>query len=174
MHVLDDIANRIERRVLESHGDVLNALFAHIDRKIRIMEAVADKCSYAAALGDYTGAIIMAHHMRKHIDDMYRVESEETERLFSRLNDYERRARAVRVGMYSSVCQNCVACRSRRKKWPSHVQFKDNAPLDWSKMPGCNYVPPETPVDNSYDNKISFAGIAPLLQPCPRKVWYPT
>lgn len=125
MHPFAALATKIEQRVRESHGDILNALFAHIDGQISLMELAANKCSYEAALGIYAGLKISMHHLRRTLDDLWgRAASGYVERL----QDCDHRARRIRDGLYTNVCLNCPACRSRRQAWPRGTKFQSGCP----------------------------------------------
>lgn len=123
MHPFAGLAAKVEQRVEESQGDIINALFAHIDRQIESLEIDCSKCSYAASLGLYSGLKVSIHHLKKTLDDLW---GRSAEPYVNRLNDCDRRARNIRGGLYSNVCLNCVACHSRNQAWPQNTKFKGN------------------------------------------------
>jgi len=125
MQALADFAASVERHVRETHLDVIIGLLDELERRIDRAEEIAKRCSYRAALSDYTYMKIFAHHMRKHLHDS----SGDTAIRFSdRLADAERNIRGMRIGMYDNVCLKCAACQSRVKPWPDHTVF-NHAPI---------------------------------------------
>lgn len=127
MQALADFAASIEQRVQETHLDVLIGLLDELERRIDRAEEIAKRCSYRAALGDYTYMKIFAHHMRKHLHDSF---GKTAERFGNRLADAERIIRGMRVGMYDNVCLKCAACRSRIKPWPAHAVFNHSPTIE--------------------------------------------
>lgn len=122
MKAILDIADRVSARVNSLHAEVLTRALDTLENRLTVAEFYATQvCSYGAVLDNYTALKISLHHLNRNYHDS---EGETAVDLHRRIADFERRLRALRHGMYSNVCLDCDACRSRRKAWPDHAVVK--------------------------------------------------
>ncbi len=132
-----DLGARIASEVEDRHANVLRRFLDHLDADLIAAEALANKCSYGAALAGYVHSKIWVNRIRNHDEYSHHDIPLQYQH---RLDEFETRMWNLKNHMYRDVCGECSSCTSRRKPWPTGVMLRkkeyprikfDRGPHQW-------------------------------------------
>lgn len=113
--MIDDLRAEIDRRVVIQHGQVIVDALTQLDRV-----GLPNACTYFALFQRYktyhSNITRLSRAGRLFESDLgYDKDIPEIDH---RLARYLEQIDSLRPQRYVNVCGNCVACRTRRKRWP--------------------------------------------------------
>lgn len=115
--MLDQLRSEIESRIQSNHPTVI---IAALDRLLDEIEV--DECSYYFFFKSY-------ERLRSRITYFTRMymdcadDGSALGEIGKRLSNVLRKIEDIRDKRYERVCDECPACRTRRKPWPETAQF---------------------------------------------------
>lgn len=117
MEMLDELRQEIDRRVNDAHVVVLVTAF---ERLLYDVTAAQNPCAYHKHFQVY-------RQFRTRLTGLLRnawsYDLPPDSKIIMRIANINKALAEIRNARYDGVCRECPACRTRRKRWPTHATF---------------------------------------------------